>query len=224
MKLAAILTIYFLSFGSPSFASPTTAVTALAAQAATTDSNTAAPQSSDSAMAQPQTSPAQKPDLPQDQTSGASKNSSGTQKPIKPRHRSKKATDPNCLNSSNSAASRGAQAGKGTTGSSTTSQPCPPPKKVVHNGGSDEPSIQLVGGDAADQASKERSTEQLTAATEENLKKIAGRQLSSTQEATVGQIKQFMDQSKKAVADGDPERGHNLAMKARLLSDELVKP
>jgi hypothetical protein len=94
----------------------------------------------------------------------------------------------------------------------------------VHNGGSNEPTIQLVGGDAADQASKERSTEQLTAATEENLKKIAGRQLNSTQEETVSQIKQFMDQSKKAVAAGDPERGHNLALKARLLSDELVKP
>lgn len=94
----------------------------------------------------------------------------------------------------------------------------------MHNGGSNEPTIQLVGGDAADQASKERSTGQLTAATEENLKKIAGRQLNSTQEETVSQIKQFMDQSKKAVAAGDPERGHNLALKARLLSDELVKP
>jgi hypothetical protein len=33
-----------------------------------------------------------------------------------------------------------------------------------------------------------------------------------------------MDQSKAAVADGDLDRGHNLAMKARLLSDELVNP
>jgi hypothetical protein len=34
----------------------------------------------------------------------------------------------------------------------------------------------------------------------------------------------FMDRSKTAVAAGDLERGNNLAMKARLLSDELVKP
>jgi hypothetical protein len=68
------------------------------------------------------------------------------------------------------------------------------------------------------------STNQLTAATEENLKKIAGRQLSSSQQEMVTQIKQFMMQSKAAVAAGDPERGHNLALKAHLLSDELVKP
>jgi hypothetical protein len=40
----------------------------------------------------------------------------------------------------------------------------------------------------------------------------------------VSQIKQFMEQSKAAVAAGDLERGHNLALKAHLLSDELVKP
>jgi hypothetical protein len=33
-----------------------------------------------------------------------------------------------------------------------------------------------------------------------------------------------MDQSKAAIAEGDSERGHNLAIKARLLSDELVNP
>lgn len=68
------------------------------------------------------------------------------------------------------------------------------------------------------------STNQLTAATEENLKKIVGRQLSSSQQEMVTQIKQFMTQSKAAIAAGDPERGHNLALKAHLLSDELVKP
>lgn len=71
---------------------------------------------------------------------------------------------------------------------------------------------------------QQRSTEQLTAATQENLKQIAGRQLTPSQQDTVTQIKEFMDQSKAAVASGDAERGHNLAMKARLLSDELVKP
>jgi hypothetical protein len=103
-------------------------------------------------------------------------------------------------------------------------KPCPPHKKVVRNGGSDEPTIQLMGGTPAEQASRQRSTDELRAATEENLKKIADRELSPTQRDMVSQIKQFMDQSKTAVASGDAERGHNLAMKARLLSDELVKP
>jgi hypothetical protein len=103
-------------------------------------------------------------------------------------------------------------------------KPCPPPKKVVRNGGSEEPTIQLTGGTAAEQVSRQRSIDELTAATEENMKKIAGRELSPTQKEMVTQIKQFIEQSKTAVASGDPEGGHDLAMKARLLSDELVKP
>ena len=96
---------------------------------------------------------------------------------------------------------------------------------MVKNGGSEEPTVQLKGDTTAEQASSRRSTtEQLTQGTEENLKKIAGRQLSPSQQETVDQIKQFMDQSKTALAAGDLERGHNLARKARLLSDELVKP
>jgi hypothetical protein len=103
-------------------------------------------------------------------------------------------------------------------------KPCPPPKKVVRNGGSSEPTVQLTGGTPAEQAIHQSSTNQLTAATEENLKKIAGRQLNPSQQEMVSQIKQFMAQSKTAVAAGNLERGHNLALKAHLLSDELVKP
>jgi hypothetical protein len=61
-------------------------------------------------------------------------------------------------------------------------------------------------------------------ATETNLKKIAGRQLTTDQQGMVIQIHQFMDQSKTAVKDGDLERARTLAWKAQLLSEELVKP
>jgi len=108
--------------------------------------------------------------------------------------------------------------------SSASQTPCPAPKKVIRNGGSSEPSIQLSGGTAGEQAMQQRSTEQLAAATEENLKQIAGRQLTASQEDMLTQIKQFMDQSKSAIAAGDSERGHNLAEKAHLLSEDLVKP
>jgi hypothetical protein len=40
----------------------------------------------------------------------------------------------------------------------------------------------------------------------------------------VSQIKQFMEQSKTAADAGDLDRAHNLALKAHLLSDELLKP
>jgi len=102
---------------------------------------------------------------------------------------------------------------------------CPPSKTVVREGGTTEPAIQLVGGKGAEQASQQRSTtDQLLESTEDNLKKVAGRQLSSSQQEMVNQIQQFIQQSKAAVSAGDVERGRNLAKKANLLSDELVKP
>ena len=127
--------------------------------------------------------------------------------------------------STNAASTNAGSAGAASTNTSSTAlPPCPPPKKVVRNGGSDEPSIQLVGGETAEQSAHQSATDRLTFATEENLKKMAGHPLSPSQQEMVSQIKLFMDQSKTAIAAGDVERGRNLAMKAHLLSDELVKP
>lgn len=95
---------------------------------------------------------------------------------------------------------------------------------MIRNGGSTEPAIKLVGGTDAQHASDQQSTEQMTNTTEENLKKIASRQLNPSQQDMVSQIKQFMEQAKTAVTAGDAERGHNLALKAQLLSEELLKP
>jgi hypothetical protein len=39
----------------------------------------------------------------------------------------------------------------------------------------------------------------------------------------LAQIREFISQSRKATTENDPERAHNLAVKARVLSDELVK-
>ena len=61
-------------------------------------------------------------------------------------------------------------------------------------------------------------------ATEENLKKLAGRQLAANQQDMVKQVHQFEAQSKSAIAAGDFERGRTLAWKAQLLSEELVNP
>jgi hypothetical protein len=102
---------------------------------------------------------------------------------------------------------------------------CPPEKKIVHEGGTTESAIQLVGGPGGAQASHQRdTTDQLLGSVQNDLKKVAGRQLNSSQQEMVNQIQQFIEQSKAAVATGDVERGHNLAMKAHLLSAELVKP
>ena len=92
-------------------------------------------------------------------------------------------------------------------------------------GGAAEPSIQLAGGPATGQSSQQKDAAiQLLGSTEENLKKISGRQLSSDQQETVTQIQQFMQQSKTAAANGDSERARTLAWKAELLSEDLVNP
>ena len=59
---------------------------------------------------------------------------------------------------------------------------------------------------------------------EENLKKIEGRQLSSSQRDMVTQVRQFVNQSKSATAAGDLESARTLAWKAQLLSEELINP
>jgi hypothetical protein len=153
------------------------------------------------------------------------------------RHFKKNAKVPaNCppAASSTSAVEATAASGAPGPGASTPNQAssgapstanCPPEKKIIHNGGTTEPPIQLLGGPGGAQASHQRdTTDQLLGSVENNLKQVSGRQLSTAQQEMVNQIQQFIQQSKTAVAAGDMERGHNLAMKAHLLSEELVKP
>jgi len=102
---------------------------------------------------------------------------------------------------------------------------CPPTKVVVPHGGTSEPSIQLAGGPTTDQAAKQRQVvDQLLGVTETNLKKIAGQQLNSSQQDTLAQSRAFVKQSRDAVESGDLDRARNLAWKAELLSEDLLKP
>jgi hypothetical protein len=80
----------------------------------------------------------------------------------------------------------------------------------------------LAGGEAG---SHERdATNQMLASTDANLKKLGGTQMTSDQQDIVTQIRQFMDQSKKATKAGDLEQARTLAWKAQTLSEELVNP
>jgi hypothetical protein len=103
-------------------------------------------------------------------------------------------------------------------------KPCPPKKKVVRNGGANEPEIKITPDTAPQQDAQKRSTEQLTAATEQNLKKVEGQSLNSNQQEIVSQIHRYLQQSKAAAATDDLDQAHSLAQKAQLLSEELVKP
>ena len=99
-----------------------------------------------------------------------------------------------------------------------------PEKKVVRNGGTTDPVVQLAPGMSEEQASSQRqSTTQLLSKADANLKQISSRQLGPSQQDSVGQIRKYMEQAKAAEGAGDVQRAHNLASKALLLSDDLVK-
>jgi hypothetical protein len=75
-----------------------------------------------------------------------------------------------------------------------------------------------------EQASSQRqSTSELLSATDANLKQISSRQLNSTQQDSVSQIRKYIEQAKAAEKAGDVQRAHNLASKAVMLSDDLAK-
>jgi hypothetical protein len=97
-------------------------------------------------------------------------------------------------------------------------------KTVVRNGGASEGTAQISPGMSDDQARRQReATNQLLAATDANLKRVSGKQLTSSQQGTVDQISSYVRQSKAASASGDLSRARTLAFKAQLLSDELAR-
>jgi hypothetical protein len=227
MTLAAILSIAFFILSGSGAAHPGLESPPGLRQAATQDQN-------NPPSARPTPAPTSPATAPQSQNPPS---------PAKKRSQRKKTSTPDCSTSPAPLKSPdnnpdGTAASTNSTGAApshpatpppnnnnSTTKPCPPPKVVVKDGGSDAPTIALTHGTSEQQASEQRfTTEQLQTATEENLKKLAGRQLTASQQEIVTQIKQFMEQAKSAVADGDLERGHSLAMKAQLLSEELLKP
>jgi len=99
-----------------------------------------------------------------------------------------------------------------------------PSKRVVRNGSAPDPTVQISPEVSQKQASNQlQNTNQLLAATEGNLKTMAERGPNASQQSVMRQIRQYMDQAKEAADQGDPQRAHNLALKAHLLSLDLLK-
>ncbi len=69
---------------------------------------------------------------------------------------------------------------------------------------------------------QKQSTAQLLDETEKTISGLKG-SLSHDEEEMLAQIRSYVNQSRKATSDGDFERAYNLATKAHLLSDALVK-
>jgi hypothetical protein len=94
---------------------------------------------------------------------------------------------------------------------------------VVRNGGTAEPAVQLSPRLSDHQASQQRdTTNELLMATDTKLKQVSARRLSPAQQDTMAQIRSYIQQAKSASNAGELDRAHNLALKAHLLSDELV--
>jgi hypothetical protein len=100
-----------------------------------------------------------------------------------------------------------------------------PPKKIIPAEPAPTPpqTGQISPGPtSADAGNSQTSTDQLLQGAEANLNGIT-RTLTKDEEAMRAQIREFIKQSRNATTENDPARAHTLAMKARLLSDELVK-
>jgi hypothetical protein len=106
----------------------------------------------------------------------------------------------------------------------TTQHPANTKKTVVREGGTSDPAATLTPGIAAPQQNYSReSIVDLLSSADTNLKRAAERTLSVNQQADADQIRIFIEQANTAMNVGDLDRAHNLAMKAHLLSDDLVK-
>jgi len=107
----------------------------------------------------------------------------------------------------------------------TVSAPDGSPRKiVVREGGASEPAAQIAPGMTPAEAARQRqNAEQLLASTGDQLKLLAERTLDGRQQETMAQIRNYMDGAHSALKDGDVRRANTLALKAHLLSEELVR-
>jgi outer membrane biosynthesis protein TonB len=99
------------------------------------------------------------------------------------------------------------------------------PIVVVKNGGTTDSQGQISSPASNQQTTQQlKNTDTLLSAANTNLQKISGKQLNPGQQDMVTQIHNYIRQSKDAAKNGDVQGANNLAVKAHLLSEELVKP
>jgi hypothetical protein len=106
------------------------------------------------------------------------------------------------------------------TGSNNTLAVAHPPGNPAAEG----PTDMAIAADvtSAQRNQQKQTTAQLLDSTEKTVKDL-NRTLSHDEEEIVNQIRSYVTQSRNATAAGDFERAFNLANKAHLLSDALIK-
>ena len=97
-------------------------------------------------------------------------------------------------------------------------------KTVVPEGGAKEPPEQIAPGLAPEEREHERrEAEQWLSATDGDLKILADRHLSPPRQDSVKQVRFYLADARSALKEGDFKRAHTLALKAHLLTDDMVK-
>jgi hypothetical protein len=96
--------------------------------------------------------------------------------------------------------------------------------KVIREGGTADANALLSPSMSMEQASRQiQNTTQLLASAQANLQRISKRKLTTDQQAIVDQVHSYVQQATDALNRGDLQRGHNLALKANLLADDLAR-
>jgi outer membrane biosynthesis protein TonB len=96
-----------------------------------------------------------------------------------------------------------------------------PNQKIVISPGAETTQNIAASSPHTDELHHRQTTAQLLQSTEDNLRLASNP--NSDQQAIIAQIRTFLSQARQAQAENDPVRAHNLALKAHLLSDELVR-
>jgi hypothetical protein len=175
------------------------------------------PQENQSTDSSPQSSSTQAPAEPQKKPAG------GTDQPCPKNSQPASGTKAGCKPAASTAKQKKNQQAQPAAAPADSPPKTPPPPKVVRNGGTDEPDVNLSPGPNPQTPQQREATDKLLAASDVNLTKISGRSLSADEQETVKQIKSYMEQAKTAAETGDVQRAYNLAVKANLLSAELAK-
>src|SRR5215472_1489337 len=115
-----------------------------------------------------------------------------------------------------------ASASSGSDKQSDVAHNNPPRKIIPADKAEPAPQPGQISPVPADGTQPQGSTEQLLKSAEANLNSI-NRQLSKVEEAKLSQAREFINRSRKATSDNDSAGAYNYALKARLLSDELVQ-
>lgn len=106
----------------------------------------------------------------------------------------------------------------------TAASPGDPRKVVVRKGGAVAPPAQIASGMDPTEAARDRQdADKSLNYADSQLKALANRTLNPQQQETVGQAHNYIAGARVALKEGDVQRANTLALKARLLADDLIR-